>query len=43
MKPDEPLLPDLTADETDLGWGEDSEDDDDRLLRELPPHHLDSD
>jgi hypothetical protein len=36
----EPLLPDVTADERDLGWGERPDpDDDDRLLREVPPHH----
>jgi hypothetical protein len=34
-----PLLPDRTADETDVGWGERPESDDrDRLLRDRPPH-----
>jgi hypothetical protein len=34
------LLPDVTADERDPGWGEPPEpDDDDRYLREVPPHH----
>lgn len=37
---DRPVLPDVTADERDLGWGESPEpDDDDRYLREVPPHH----
>ena len=36
----EPTLPDVTNDETDLGWGEpDPDDDDARLLDERPPHH----
>jgi hypothetical protein len=35
-----PVLPDITSDEQDLGWGDRPEpDDDDRLLREVPPHH----
>lgn len=34
------VLPDVTTDERDLGWGELPEpDDDDRYLREVPPHH----
>ena len=43
--PDEPLLPDRTTDETDIGWGDDSEVDDAtrRLLDERPPHHEDYD
>ena len=37
---DRPLLPDLTSDERDAGWGEAPEpDDDERYLREIPPHH----
>jgi hypothetical protein len=37
------VLPDQTADDTDRGWGEqaddaDDADDDERLLREKPPH-----
>jgi hypothetical protein len=43
----EPVLPDQTADDTDVGWGDASSDDehDDvrRLIDELPPHHLDRD
>jgi hypothetical protein len=40
--PDEPVLPDVTRDERDDGWGDEraSEDDDvRRLLDERPPHH----
>lgn len=34
------VLPDTTSDEQDIGWGEIPEpDDDDRLRREVPPHH----
>jgi hypothetical protein len=34
------VLPDVTSDERDVGWGEVPEpDDDERLLREVPPHH----
>lgn len=40
MSDDRPILPDVTEDETDAGWGEDTEDDAiERLLRERPPHH----
>ena len=36
---EEPVLPEQTRDDTDRGWGEDPpEDDDERLLRERPPH-----
>lgn len=35
-----PVLPDVTADEIAQNWGEPAEDDDERLLREVPPHHL---
>ena len=37
----EPLLPALTADESGIGWGDwrEERDDDERLLREVPPHH----
>ena len=37
---DEEVLPDQTSDDTDRGWGEhpDDEDDDERLIREKPPH-----
>lgn len=43
MSSDDPVLPDQTVDDTDAGWGESSDDDDRRLLDELPPHHLDRD
>lgn len=34
------LLPDVTSDERDVGWGDPYErDDDERFLREVPPHH----
>ncbi|MPZ94590.1 MAG: hypothetical protein GEU96_06660 [Propionibacteriales bacterium] len=33
------VLPDRTRDETGDGWGERGGDDDDRLRREVPPHH----
>ena len=37
---DDELFPDQTSDDTDRGWGErhDDEDDDERLIREKPPH-----
>jgi len=37
----EPLLPETTSDERDVGWGDDLSDDgsDDRLLADRPPHH----
>lgn len=43
----EPLLPDLTSDEGDVGWGDDeptdeqdaAREDEDRLNAERPPHH----
>ena len=36
-------LPEQTSDDTDVGWGEQQEpdDDDERLVNEVPPHHLD--
>jgi hypothetical protein len=35
-----PVLPTVTDDERDVGWGEAPEpDDDERLRREVPPHH----
>jgi hypothetical protein len=35
-----PVLPTVTDDERDVGWGETPEpDDDERLRREVPPHH----
>lgn len=39
---DEPVLPDVPADERDVGWGDDPESgrrDDDWYRRERPPHH----
>jgi hypothetical protein len=32
------ILPDQTGDDTDTGWGERPEHNDDRLLAERPPH-----
>jgi hypothetical protein len=32
------VLPEQTADDTDLGWGERPGSNDDRLLEERPPH-----
>jgi hypothetical protein len=39
--PESSDLPDTTADESDVGWGERPpyDDDDRRLLEERPPHH----
>jgi hypothetical protein len=35
-----PVLPTVTDDERDVGWGGSPEpDDDERLRREVPPHH----
>lgn len=42
--PDEPVLPEQTSDDTDRAWGEpddrswDRDADDERFLRERPPH-----
>ena len=37
---DPSVLPDVTTDERDLGWGElPDPSDDDRYLRDVPPHH----
>jgi hypothetical protein len=39
---DEPILPDVTRDEREVGWGDDPESgrrDDDWYRREKPPHH----
>ncbi|CAN5600634.1 MAG: hypothetical protein H0V23_13185 [Nocardioidaceae bacterium] len=33
------LLPTLTSDETNDGWGEPTPDRDEELRREVPPHH----
>ncbi|HEY1486357.1 MAG TPA: hypothetical protein VGF84_09640 [Micromonosporaceae bacterium] len=41
----EPLLPDTTSDEREVGWGDDlggddtDRDDDERFREERPPHH----
>jgi hypothetical protein len=35
---DDDLLPEQTIDDTDAGWGEQSDSNDDRLLDERPPH-----
>ncbi|GIJ53661.1 hypothetical protein Vau01_011770 [Virgisporangium aurantiacum] len=32
------ILPDQTSDDTDAGWGEHAQRNDDRLLAERPPH-----
>ena len=38
-----PAVPARSEDDTDLGWGEAApESDDDRLLRDRPPHWCDS-
>jgi hypothetical protein len=37
---DEPVLPETTRDEQDVGWGDDpAERDDEWYRRERPPHH----
>lgn len=37
---DDTVLPERAADDSDLGWGEPAQpDDDDRLTREKPPHY----
>lgn len=39
-KDDDPVLPDVSRDETNVGWGDDAgERDDDWYRRERPPHH----
>ena len=39
----EPLLPDTTSDEREVGWGDDLDeverDDDERLVDDRPPHY----
>jgi hypothetical protein len=35
----QPRLPEQSSDDTDRGWGEAPEDDDERLTREKPPHY----
>lgn len=42
----EPVLPDRTTDETDVGWGDEqpfADDDVRRLMDDVPPHHVDRD
>jgi len=36
---DRPVLPDQTEDDTDRGWGDEAEDNTERLLADRPPHH----
>jgi hypothetical protein len=40
---DEPVFPDQTSDDDPRSWGEEpsdpAEDDDERIRREVPPHH----
>ncbi|MFI2753309.1 hypothetical protein ACGIF2_07725 [Cellulomonas sp. P22] len=35
---DSPLVPGRSADDSDTGWGERTDSNDDRLLRDVPPH-----
>lgn len=35
---DPPILPDEMVDETDVGWNEETESNDERLLDDRPPH-----
>jgi hypothetical protein len=35
---DAPVLPDQTRDDTDTGWGDRSDSNDDRLREDRPPH-----
>lgn len=37
---DSPMIPSRSADDSDTGWGDERGDDnDDRLLRDVPPHY----
>lgn len=36
--PDEPLLPGRSADDSDRGWNDGEDSNDERLRREVPPH-----
>jgi hypothetical protein len=39
-EPDDPVLPDVTRDEQDIGWGDEPAGrDDEWYRRERPPHH----
>jgi len=43
-RPDhEPVLPEVTSDEGETGWGDEAGDEDERLRDERPPHHEDRD
>jgi hypothetical protein len=35
---DVPVLPAQSSEDTDIGWGDYAEPDDDRLIRDRPPH-----
>jgi hypothetical protein len=35
---DAPVVPEQTGDDTDRGWGERADSNDDRLLEDRPPH-----
>ncbi|PVU83470.1 hypothetical protein DDP54_11210 [Cellulomonas sp. WB94] len=35
---DTPLIPDRSADDSDTGWHEGADSNDERLLRDVPPH-----
>ncbi|MGV8978080.1 MAG: hypothetical protein ACOH17_08540 [Cellulomonas sp.] len=35
---DSPLIPDRSADDSDTGWHEGPDSNDERLLRDVPPH-----
>ncbi len=35
---DAPVIPERSADDSDLGWGDGPDSNDDRLRRDVPPH-----
>lgn len=35
---DSPLIPDRSADDSDVGWNDGSDSNDERLRRDVPPH-----
>ncbi|MBM7785511.1 hypothetical protein [Tenggerimyces flavus] len=39
MTPDKPVLPDRAAEDDPESWGDRSDEDDRRILDEVPPHH----
>jgi hypothetical protein len=41
-EPDDPVLPERSRDDSDIGWGEPPEPDDDERLRQDRPPHWDS-